>query len=734
MVLLGIGPDGQAKPLRSTPEEPKPPSATVSASLLERPLRFEPNRGQFDAPIRYLARGQGPSVYLTREGATLSLRRSDRRALVSMRLVGGRDVEPVASEALPGVNNYFVGNDPSRWKTGVESFARVSYHDVLPGVDVVYHGTGQRRFEYDLVVAPGADPGKVAVSFEGADSVAIDGEGEAVLRVSGEDGRIVQPAPVAYQVGAGGDRRHVDARYEMRGRALGFVIGAFDRTRPLVIDPTVVYSTYLGGTSSDMVVGIAVDAAGEAFLTGGTDSTDFPTASALHASASGSTDAFVTKFNAAGTAIIYSTYLGGSGLDTATGIVIDSAGEALVSGYSASPNFPTASPLQASNAGGYDAFFAKLNAAGSALVYSTYLGGERDDYAYALAIDGAGEVFLAGQTDSTAFPTASPFQASCASCASGNSDGFVSKLNAAGSALVYSTYLGGHSVANGIAVDLAQEAIVVGVTASATFPTVSPIQAVYGGNGDAFITKLSASGAALLYSTYLGGAQNDMANGVVVDRAGNAFVVGDTISSDFPTASPIQAAIAGSNDAFVTKINAAGSSLLFSTYLGGSQGEIGTGIALDSQGETIVTGYTSSTDFPVVSPFQGAYGGSFDAFVAKLNATGSALRYSSYLGGSGTEEARCVAAGPNGEAFVAGQTNSMDFPTAGAIEPKQIGACSVVPPNPPFCANDAFVTKISGSTSTVPSLERYAFWLVAALLVAGAALARRPAAPRPANG
>jgi len=469
---------------------------------------------------------------------------------------------------------------------------------------------------------------------------------------------------------------------------LGFEVGAYDASLPLVIDPTLVYSTYLGGSGFDYGSGIAVDSAGNAYVTGQTYSTDFPTANPFQAARVGGPDAFVAKLNAAGSALVYSTYLGGNGDDYGRGIAVDAAGNAYVTGETGSTNFPTANPLQASNAGGnYDAFVAKLNAAGSALVYSTYLGGSDYDYGYGIAVDAAGNAYVTGETFSTNFPTANPLQASNA----GGPNAFVAKLNAAGSALVYCTYLGGSGgdSGQGIAVDAAGNAYVTGETGS-NFPTANPFQASNAGGPDAFVARLNATGSALVYSTYLGGNGNDHGSAIAVDAAGNAYVTGETFSTNFPTANPLRASNAGGGDVFVAKLNAAGSALVYCTYLGGSSWDYGTGIAVDAAGNAYVTGLTGSTNFPTANPLQAANaGGNYDAFVAKLNAAGSALVYSTYLGGSDTDFGYGIAVDAAGNAYVTGETYSRNFPTANAFQNSN-------------SYSDAFIAKLS--SNLVPTL------------------------------
>jgi hypothetical protein len=412
----------------------------------------------------------------------------------------------------------------------------------------------------------------------------------------------------------------------MKGkRQVGFRVAAYDPSRPLIIDPVLAYSTYLGGSGDDFGLGIAVDGAGSAYVTGQTLSTNFPTTSgaAQTTKAGGFSDVFVTKLDATGSAFLYSTYLGGSDFDFSLGIAVDGAGSAYVTGATRSTDFPTTSgAAQTTNAGSVDAFLAKLDATGSALLYSTYLGGSSDDGGRGIAVDGAGSAYVTGDTSSTDFPATS---GAAQTTNAGGQDAFVTKLNASGSALLYSTYLGGSSgeVGQGIAVDGAGRAYMTGSTQSTDFPTTSgAAQTIYaGGFFDAFVTKLDATGSVLLYSTYLGGSGDDVGLGIAVDGAGSAYVTGQTFSSNFPTTSgAAQTTHAGGiADAFVTKLDASGSALLYSTYLGGSGFDIGQGIAVDGAGRVYVTGDTSSTNFPTTSgAAQTTHAGSFDAFVAKI--------------------------------------------------------------------------------------------------------------------
>ncbi len=676
------------------------------------PIRFEPNVGQASSSVKYLARGGGYSVGLTGSGAILSLRNTAaetvgkpdvekkpapvEQAWLRMSLVNAKAQPRLVTERpLESYSNYFIGNDRSKWHSNVANYGAVRYQQVYPGIDWVVYGNPQ-QLEYDLVVAPSGDPKQIKLKIEGTDGLALDTNGDLLVKVKNQTLR--QLKPVIYQTTDKGDKQTIEGHYVLDHQQVAFAVGDYDHSRRLVIDPVLAYSTYLGGSGGDEANAIAVDNAGNAYVAGETTSTDFPTASPLQgANAGGSTfggDVFVSKLNAAGSALVYSTYLGGSGADVAYAIAVDSTGNAYVAGETSSINFPTVSPLQSAYAFGFDGFVAKLNAAGSALVYSTYLGGGSDDQAFAIAVDSAGNAYVAGYTYSTDFPTANPLRSANA----GREDAFVSKLNVAGSALVYSTYLGGsgHDEAFAIAVDGAGNVYVAGYTTSTDFPTAGPLQnANAGGNDDAFVAKLNAAGSALVYSTYLGGSGDDLAYAIAVDSAGNAYVAGYTTSTDFPTASPLQSANAGgSGDAYISKLNAAGSALVYSTYLGGGDTDFAKAIAVDGAGNAYIAGFTYSTDFPIASPLQSANaGGSGDAYISKLNAAGSALSYSTYLGGSDSDSAEAIAVDNAGNAYVAGSTHSTDFPTASPLQSANAGG-----------GGDAFVSKIMVAAST-PTMQ-----------------------------
>jgi hypothetical protein len=665
------------------------------------PLSFEANRGQADPRIKFLSRGPGYNLLLTADEAMLQLSKevpaararkagNGKSSVLRMKFTGADPAPRVSGvDESGGVSNYFISDDPAKWRTNVPHYAKVRYTEVYPGVDLVYYGN-QRELEYDFVVAPGADPNAIKLAFSGNDRLEIDEDGALVLSLRG--GAVRQSRPLIYQEAAG-VRREVEGGYRItRGGEVAFRIGAYDRTRPLVIDPVLIYSTFLGGTNGESGEGIAVDGAGNAYVTGENPSLNFPvTPGAAQPASGGGGDAFVTKLNSTGSALVYSTYLGGNGTDIGRGIAVDGVGNAYVTGFTGSPNFPvTPGAFQSVNAGNGDAFVTKLNSTGSALTYSTYLGSNSNNQSHAIAVDGAGNAYVTGDT----FPNFPVTPGAVQPVNAGSQDVFVAKLNGTGSALVYSTYLGGLSQesGDGIAIDGAGNAYVTGPTSSLDFPiTPGAFQPVKAANTDAFVAKLNGTGSALVYSTYLGGAATDLGRAIAVDGTGNAYVTGFTNSLNLPvTPNAFQPANAGGGDAFVTKLDSTGSALTYSTYLGGSGNfERGDGIAVDGAGNAYVAGFTNSLNFPVTpSAFQPASGGGQDAFVTKLDSAGSALVYSTYLGGnSTTEEGHAIALDSAGNAYVTGFTGSPNFPvTPGAFQPVS-------------ASGDAFVVKIGEAIS-----------------------------------
>jgi uncharacterized repeat protein (TIGR01451 family) len=656
-----------------------PLQAQVQSSYGQLPLHFEKNLGQTDAAVEFVARGAGYTYFITGTETVAVLRKQEAATpdVVRMQLVGAKKTSQISGlEMLAGKSNHLIGNDPSQWRTNVPLFQKVKQSAVYDGIDVVYYGN-QGQIEYDFVVRPGSDPRQIRMRFDGAERIDIDASGDLILHTRGGDLR--QRLPIAYQQ-RGATRQPVQARYRRLGEyEFGFALGHYETTLPLVIDPILAWSTYLGGSSFDPALSITVDSAGNAYVVGQTSSINFPTANAIQAANAGSFDAFVTKINTAGTALVYSTYLGGSLVDTAFDCAVDSSGSVYLTGQTSSNNFPTLNPIQAAYGLAGDAFLVKLNAAGNALVYSTYLGGTGADRGHSIAVDSAFNAHVAGSTLSTNFPTANALQAG-----SDGNEAFVTKVNAAGTALIYSTYLGGilPDAALGVALDASGNTYVSGQTDSPNFPTANALQGAIGGGTDGFLTKINAAGSALIYSTYLGGSTADRAQSVAVDAAGNAYCVGSTDSTNFPTANALQPIFGGDYDAFVTKLNPAGNAFVYSTYLGGSSGDSVAAVAVNSSQQVFLAGETSSANFPIVRALQPAIGGAADAFVTGINASGTALVFSTFLGGSVNDLAYGIAIDNAGGTYVAGYTTSADFPTRNPIQAAPGGA------------TDAFVAKL----------------------------------------
>ena len=670
------------------------------------PLHFERNAGQVDSRVDFLARGNGYTLFLTPSGAVLQLRApgGEKSTVLRLNLAGANARARVSGhDPLPGHVNYFIGNDPAKWRTGVPTFGRVEYEQVYPGIDFAYYGN-QRQLEYDFIVSPGADTQQIAMTVEGANTVTLDQNGDLMLRLRGGNVRLHQP--VAYQ-DADGSRSEVPVRYVVdRGRRIRFELAAYDRSRPLIIDPVLVYSTFLGGGAADAANGIAVDTSRNAYVVGTTSSSNFPTPGGPFPSPSGGSDVFVSKLSASGATLLYSTYLGGSGNDEGHEVAVDVSGNAYVTGFTASPTFPTtAGAYDTTHNSGNDAFIAKLNTTGSALVYSTFLGGTGNDSAFGIAVDAVGDAYVVGQTFSSGFPTVNAPDTTLG----GGNDAFVAKLSPASAGLAdlrYSTYLGGGATDSGsaIALDASGNVYVAGSTFSSgatPFPTPNGFDTTFGGGAgsDGFAAKLNPllGASSLVYGTYLGGPGVDSAAGVAVDASGNIYVTG-TGALGFPvtTANAFDFVLGGTRDAFALRLNpsAGASGLTYSTFLGGALTDDGLGIAVDAVGHAHVTGATTSSNlvadvngFPrTADAVQSSYGGSGDAFYSIVNPALSgvpSLVYSTYLGGANGDSGNAIAVDDAGNAYLAGFTASTGFPViTGAYDTSHNNGI-----------NDAFIAK-----------------------------------------
>lgn len=672
-----------------------PTTATESMPALDSfgklPMQFEPNVGQTDPSVRFMAHGPGGTIYFTPSGMTLSMKAGSSaqesgvgiasnlvddpslasgalanpqgdsaqsyQSVLNLRFVGADPTAILSSDApLPGRVNYLLGNDPGKWHTDVHTYAGITYSGLYPGVSLAYEGTGS-SLKGTYTIAPNGNPSGIRWRYDGATNVSVDNTGNLLILAQGLGGAnsaaaltLTEQAPVAWQE-IGGRRVAVDARYEVtEGGSIGFILGAYDRSQPLVIDPSLIlYSfTYLGGSSNDYGRSIAVDASGNTYITGYTSSNTFPF----------TPGAYDTSYNPGGTF-------------------------------------------------GYDAFVTKMNANGSALVYSTYLGGSSDDYGYGIALDAASNAYVTGRTYSSNFPI--PVGSGTLG---GTVDAFVTKLNPAGNQLVYSRYLGGSGTedewARGIAVDAESFAYVTGFTHASNFPTtVGAYQTSYAGNGDAFVTKLAVLGTGSpIYSTYLGGSQSDQGNGIALDGADHVFITGLTFSrGPSPTGFPTTPNGYDTNhegeeyDAFVTRLNTATTgnpSLVYSTYLGETGYDQGLGIAALG-GYAFVTGSTDRT-FPMahqLSEFVAPVSGDLSTIVSKLDTNGagtSSLIYSTYFGGALKDIARSIAVDPCGNVFIAGDTKS----SAATFKP-----VNFIPGGGTLTGeHDGFVAKLSYNDST----------------------------------
>ena len=765
-----------ASPGPTHPAQTAPPAETrqqIAQAYGRLPLSFEANRGQTDSSVKFLARGRGYALYLTADEAVLTLRQGrpeaegaakagpqlhppalhptdaasattpeeTKQAVVRMKLLGSTPGSEAAGlEQLPGTANYFIGNDPSKWHTNIPTYAKVRYAGVYPGVDLVYYGN-QGQLEYDLVVGPGADPNQIRLAFEGAEHLTVDEQGDLLLQVAGGELRLRKPQ--VYQE-IGGAKHTVAARYVLQDmeRAavavqVGVQVATYDVSRPLIIDPVLVYSTYLGGSLEDGTVipgeppaslnlNIAVDSLGNATVTGTTYSVDFPVTSGP-TTPPGNGDGFVARLDATGSNLLCAAYFGGSGYDEGHAIALDGFGNAYVTGRTTSSDFPvTPGVFDTVPPTSSKAHVSKFDGS-CAPVYSTYLGGSAYDWSHDITVDGFGNVYVTGGTVSADFPTTpGAVDTTCGTDGACNPtvigtetwtfpDAYVVKLKPdsgnteapcliSGVAyndcadLIYSTFLGGSSNdnGNGIAVDGLGRISLVGFTASTDLQTLGAYSSSCTGMtcSDGFMVKMNPAGGGagdLLYGTYLGGSGDDILVDIVADSSGHAYVAGRVTSSDFPTTSgAYDTTFNGVQDSVLVKLNPSttgAASLVYSTYLGGSGDDDGHNIAVDAAGNIYTNGGTTSADFPTTSDaLSNTLNGSTDAYVVELRPDGlgtADLKFSTYLGGSGVDRGHGVDVDAAGNIYVTGTTSSPFPVTSGAYDTTYNGGTS-----------DVFVAKI----------------------------------------
>lgn len=704
----------------------QPQQMVVSEAYGKLPMRFEANVGQAGTQAEYIVRGSGYNLFLTPNELVFSLSKGQPKAKPENLLLSPQ-VEPALDEpqkvssfkmswlggnpnpkmqrgqALSGASNYFIGNDPAKWQTGVASYDKVVYQEAYNGIDLAVYGN-QRELEYDWIIKAGADPNLIRLNFEGLQSLRITEQGALELKF--EDGLITQHPPLIYQEREDSTHQTIEGSYRLLGsHEVGFTVGNYDHTRTLIIDPILVYSTFLGGNSVEVAQDIVVDNAGNAYVTGYTGSLNFPLQNPFQPTTTYAIKGFVTKLSPDGSELIYSTYLGGTIETRASSVAVDNSGCAYITGYTG-PNFPLVNPFQPSPGGGRDAFVAKLSADGSSLVYSSYLGGSNNEWDEntKIVLDQQGNAYVAGGTSSSNFPLVNAYQTSLA----GSDDIFLTKISSNGSQILYSTYLGGsyYEYGPGLAVGNNNEIYLSGTTNSADFPVLNAYQPIFGGGGterDVFLVKFDLNLNQIIYSTFLGGNSVDIAYGnPKVDNQGNVYLAGLTLSENFPVVNAFDSTKNGTTtDGFVTKFNPNGTALIFSTYLGGASYDEIRDITINNLNEIYVIGLTASLDYPVVNPFQATYyeAGTLNIYISKFNASGNALTFSSYLGTAADSylvNSLGLVLDANNDIYITGSTSSPDFLTQNPFQP-------IINPNDPSSNPDAFVRKLSLSQDRTAS-------------------------------
>jgi photosystem II stability/assembly factor-like uncharacterized protein len=696
--------------LTLTRSVPIPSQHTAAGFDLEKiPLSFEANAGQVDASVRFLARQPRGTLLFADSGVYIAIQKLSPSAeetspgskiieagaleppidagevsLIQMEFLGSSTAPQVdGGNTLLGKVNYLLGSDPSKWHTNVPTYDGITYRELYPGVSLAYSGS-RSSLKGTYTLAPDANPGSIRWRYAGAKSVSVDDAGRLqITATSAGDAQptlLTEDTPVAWQE-IDGKRVPVSARYDVaKDGTIGFALGSYDAAYPLTIDPTLTFSSYVGGSNYDWPESIATDSSGNIYVTGYTGSTDLPTINPYQPTYGGQSDAFVTKINPNIPAIIYSTYLGGDRLDYGNGITVDGAGYAYVTGFTISANFPTWNAYQPKLAGLNDAFLIKLSLNGSDALFSTYLGSTDNDYGSDVAVDASGSAYLVGTTQSTGFPTRNPYQLNFL----GVQDVFVTKFIPEGTDLAFSTFLGGNGGDRGASIALHSSGSIhiIGDTHSNNFPVLNAFQAQCAGGctaGDAFVTVFQPGAQQLKFSTYLGGGIGEIAHSVAVDNAGSTYAVGTTDSFTFPTYAAYQSSQHGFDDAFVTKFNPQGQLGVpgtYSTYLGGGGSDGGYGLAVNSAGNAYVSGFTQSEDFPITNAIFPLLAGVEDAFLTKFSTDGLSLEYSTFYGGSNDREesgARGVSLDNVGNAYITGATKATNLPQVNSVQPQNAG-------------------------------------------------------------
>lgn len=601
-----------------------------------------------DWPARYVMRDGNVSVFFAPSEIAFTFAGTEVWKL-SWRALGARVVEPRGEGELVGRVHWLVGS-PSEWETDLPTYARIVYDDLWPGISLIVEPR-RRAIAYQLSLRAGADASQIRFAWQGADA-RVDARAREIAMPWG---KLRESGLRCFEADTEVDCRYQDDGFEIAGAS----------SAPRLIDPLIDWSSFLGGSNSESGPGLAIDPAGNAYVVGSTQSTDFPSAGGFDPTYNGGMfDAFVSKIAPNGSSVLWSAFLGGSSNDYALGIFVDSTESAYVTGHTESTDFP-ANGFDTMHGGAFDAFVVKVAPSGSSLDWSSYLGGSSLDRANDIEVDAAGNVYVAGRTQSTDFPTAGGFDTTYG----GQAEGFVTKIASGGTSVVWSSFVGGSSgdAASSLTVDAAANVYLVGGTQSPDFPTVGAFDASLSGGDDAFVSKVDSTGSSLAWSSYLGGSNLDRGEGIAVDLSGNAYVTGTTQSTDFPSTGGFDTTLGGTRDAFVTKVSATGASVVWSSYLGGvTGGDDGYNIALDANAGIHLVGGTHASDFPTLGGFDTTYGGQGDAFVARI--VGSSLVWSSYLGGFQQDNGFGIAVHSDGSLYVAGSTGSPDFPKVAAFD------------------------------------------------------------------
>ncbi|MDP4114805.1 MAG: SBBP repeat-containing protein [Bacteroidota bacterium] len=699
---------------------------------------FIQNTGQWPSEVKYLAKVGGMNAWITNSGVVYDYYKINRNYsqqqspkltpdkqseleqsntsikghIVKMQLVDV-NVNAVCTgdNRQEGYYNYFLGNDQTKWAGNVPLYGNVAVNEIYPKINVKYYFDGN-NIRYDYIVKPGADISRLKMKFEGQESVRVNESGELVIKTS--LGEVTNGKLYSYQNDNGKEKEVFCKFAQDTDGSVNLAINDYDKTKDLIIDP-LIYSTFIGGSNDEWGSSISTDAIGNAYITGSTISTDYPTTAGAYQTTIGSSyDIFVTKINPTGSALVYSTFIGGSGSDAGASILTDANSNVYVTGSTKSSNYPTTTgALQTTFGGGQDVFVTKLTPEGSGLIFSTFIGGSLSDYSTAMAMDTGGNIYLTGQTVSANYPITPGAYQTTLSGGYTSGDAFITKLNPSGSALIFSTFIGGSSLEKSasIAVDTYGNSYITGLTLSSDYPTTPGAFQTTSGGGtyatDVFVTKLNSGGSALVYSTYIGRDKDEGGRSIAIDAGGNAFITGYTTSPNYPTTpGAFQTTLNGYlTDAFVTELNASGSTLVYSTLIGGNNEEYANSIFVDAGGSVYIAGSTRSENYPITpGANQTTFGGSVDVFVTKLNTTGSSLVYSTYIGGSDGDGGASIVIDNNGNAFITGNTLSTNYPvTSGVFQAAYRGGSDY---------GDAFITKLHLANLLLTSPNGGESWII----------------------